>query len=146
MIRVFIGFDEVETVAFHVLSHSIHTRASRPVSIMPIITNQLKSFYEREWDEKQTNAFSFTRFLVPYLCDYEGYAIWMDCDMLCLDDIASLWQLASKNYAVKVVRHTHKPEEKEKYLGRKQSKYRRKNWSSVMLFNCGHIHCKKDDG
>jgi len=136
MIRVFIGFDPRETVAFHVLSQSIHARASEPVSITPIMLSQLKDLMTRERNPLQSTDFSFSRFLTPYLCDYEGWAVFMDCDMLVLKDMAELWALRDDDYAVQVVKHNHVPEEDTKFLGAPQTQYEKKNLSSVMLFNC----------
>ena len=135
MIRVFIGFDSVETVAFHVLAHSIHVRASEPVSVAPLMLSQLSDVMTRERHELQSTDFSFSRFLAPYLCDFQGWSLFMDCDMLVLDDIAKLWVLRDDAYAVQVVKHHHVPKEDTKFLGQAQSKYEKKNWSSVMLFN-----------
>jgi hypothetical protein len=135
MIKVFIGYDSRETVAFGVLQHSIHARASQPVSVTPLMLWQLKEIFWRERHPLQSTDFSFTRFLTPYLCDYEGWALFMDCDMLMLDDIANLWKLRDERYAVQVVKHTHVPKETTKFLNEPQSKYEKKNWSSVMLFN-----------
>ena len=136
MIRVFIGFDPRETVAFHVLSQSIHARASEPVSITPIMLSQLKDLMTRERNPLQSTDFSFSRFLTPYLCGYEGWAVFMDCDMLVLKDMAERWALRDDEYAVQVVKHNHVPEEDTKFLGAPQTQYEKKNWSSVMLFNC----------
>lgn len=72
------------------------------------------------------------------MCGYEGFAIWMDCDMLCRSDIAELWDLRDGQHAVKVVKHDYTPRNEKKYLGNVQHKYEKKNWSSVMLFNCEH--------
>ncbi len=135
MIHVFIGFDRPETVAFHVLAHSIHARASEPVSVTPLMLSQLSGVLTRERHPLQSTDFSFSRFLVPHLCDYQGWALFMDCDMLVLDDMAELWKLRDDNYAVQVVKHDHVPKEETKFLGQPQSKYEKKNWSSVMLFN-----------
>ena len=135
MIRVFIGFDTVETVSYHVLSHSIQARCSEPVSITPLMLTQLSSLMTRERHNLQSTEFSFSRFLVPHLCDYQGWALFMDCDMLVLDDMADLWKLRDDNFAVQVVKHDHVPKETTKFLGQPQSKYEKKNWSSVMLFN-----------
>lgn len=134
-IRMFIGFDEAETVAWHVFNHSIQKRSSRPIAVSPIMLSQLPEL-KREKHHLQSNAFSFSRWLVPYLCGYEGWAIWADCDMLCLDDITKLWDERDDNYAVMCVKHEHNPVESQKYLGNIQTKYEKKNWSSVMLFNC----------
>lgn len=135
MINVFIGFDSKETVAFHVFAHSIMARASKPVSITPICLSHLKEVYCRPAHELQSTEFSFSRFLVPYLSDYDGWSIFMDCDMLMLDDIVKLWDLKDDRYAVQVVKHTHYPKEPTKFLGQTQTRYEKKNWSSVMLFN-----------
>jgi len=143
MIKIFIGFDQVESVAYHTLCHSILSRASEPVEFIPIKRSMLKGIHDRSIDEKQSNEFSFTRFLVPYLCDYKGFAIFMDCDMLVLDDIAKLWNMQDWTKVVQVAKHEYEPKDDVKYLGAKQYPYPRKNWSSVMLFNCSHHHCKR---
>lgn len=140
MIRVFIGFDPREEVAFHVLSRSIHARASEPVAIIPVALSQLKKVMTRERNPLQSTDFSFSRFLTPYLSDFEGWSIFMDCDMVVLDDIANLWKLRDDKYAVQVVKHNHTPKEDIKFLNAPQSKYEKKNWSSVMLFN--NAKCK----
>ena len=136
MIRVFIGYDAREAVAFSVLAHSIHARASEPVAIAPVRLSELKAIYRRERNPLQSSDFSFSRFLTPYLCGFQGWAIFMDCDMLVMDDIARLWALRDERYAVQVVKHVHVPRENVKFLGEKQTKYEKKNWSSVMLMNC----------
>jgi lipopolysaccharide biosynthesis glycosyltransferase len=136
MIRIFIGYDQREAAAFSVLSHSIHRRATQPVAIAPVMLEQLKGVYRRERNPLQSTDFSFSRFLTPWLCGYEGWAVFMDCDQLVLDDVAKLWALRDERYAVQVVKHHHVPKEEVKFLGEKQSKYEKKNWSSVMLMNC----------
>lgn len=142
-IPIYIGFDQVESVAWHTLTHSILSRSSVPVSFHPVKRSLLKKFHNRPIDPKQSNEFSFTRFLVPYLNDYKGYAIFMDCDMLVLDDIAKLWELRDPTKAVQVVKHDYTPKDHIKYLGTVQYPYPRKNWSSVMLFNCQHMDCRR---
>lgn len=135
MINVFIGYDPREAVAFSVLAHSIHARASEPVAIAPLRLSQLKSVLTRERHPLQSTDFSFSRFLTPYLSNYTGWSVFMDCDMLMLDDIAGLFRLRDERHAVMVVKHDHVPRETVKFLGEPQSKYEKKNWSSVMLFN-----------
>ena len=135
MINIFIGYDPREAVAFGVLAHSIHARSSQPVSIAPLMLSQLKHIYARERHPLQSTDFSFTRFLVPYLSGHTGWSLFMDCDMLVLDDIAKLWALRDERYAVQVVKHNHVPKEDTKFLGATQTKYEKKNWSSVILFN-----------
>lgn len=135
-IRIFIGYDPRETVAFSVLAHSINARASKPVSIVPIMLSQLGEVFHRERDPLQSTDFSFSRFLTPYLAGYQGWALFMDCDMIMLEDVARLWELRDDRYAVMCVQHNHVPKEETKFLDQPQSKYAYKNWSSVMLFNC----------
>src|SRR5258706_5807832 len=135
MIRVFIGYDPREAAAFSVLAYSIHARSSQPVSIVPLILSELKGIMTRERHPLQSTDFSFSRFLTPYLSDYNGWSVFMDCDMLVLDDIARLYALRDERYAVMVVKHDHKPKENKKFLDQPQTPYGKKNWSSVMLFN-----------
>jgi lipopolysaccharide biosynthesis glycosyltransferase len=135
MIRVFLGFDPRETVAFHVASQSIHQHSSRPVSVTPLMLSQLECIFTRPRDPKQSTDFSFTRFLVPYLCDYAGWAVFADSDILVRDDLARLWELRDDRYAVQVVKHQHVPTGRRKFLGHEQTVYEKKNWSSLMLMN-----------
>ncbi|MBM3358609.1 MAG: glycosyltransferase [Betaproteobacteria bacterium] len=135
MINVFIGYDPREAIAFSVLSYSIQARASQLVAITPLMLPQLQGVLTRERHPLQSSDFAFSRFLTPYLSGYSGWSIFMDCDMLVLDDIASLWKLRDDRYAVMVVKHDHVPREATKFLGEPQTKYEKKNWSSVMLFN-----------
>ena len=135
MIRIFIGFDERETVAWHVLCHSILARATQPVSFVPLNLKNLGPLMWRERNPLQSTDFSFSRFLTPYLSGYEGWSVFMDCDMLVLDDIAKLWALRDERHAVMCVKHEHVPLETTKFLDKPQTAYGKKNWSSVMLFN-----------
>ena len=98
-VRVFIGYDPREAEAFDVLAYSIQARASAPVTIYPLKLSELGDLMWRERHELQSTDFSFSRFLVPHLCGFEGWAIFMDCDMLVLDDIADLW-FAERNRMV----------------------------------------------
>jgi len=134
-LKVFIGFDQVEAVAYHTLVQSIIEHASVPVSITPVKQSLLPMF-TRERDVKQSNEFSFTRFLVPYLCNYKGTALFIDCDQMFRTDIKELFDLADSSKAVQVVKHEYTPATLTKFLGSIQYKYPKKNWSSVMLFNC----------
>lgn len=137
MIRVFIGCDDVEMLAYHVLADSIMRHSSVPVSITPIRLSNLEGIYTRTRDDRQSNDFSFARFLVPYLCNYEGNAIFMDCDMLMRADIAELAKYFDVNrFNVACVQHDYTPSSSVKYLGNVQYHYPRKNWSSLMLFQC----------
>jgi lipopolysaccharide biosynthesis glycosyltransferase len=135
MINVFIGYDPREAVAYSVLAHSIHARASVPVAIAPLMLSELKDVLTRTRHPLQSTDFSFSRFLTPFLSDYAGWSIFMDCDMLVREDIARLYALRDERYAVMVVKHVHVPKEEKKFLDQPQTPYQKKNWSSVMLFN-----------
>lgn len=140
MIRVFIGYDSAERVAASVLAHSINVRATRPVAISPVMLSQLGGLFDRPRNSLQSTEFSFSRFLVPRLAGFEGWALFMDCDMLMRVDLTELWKLRDERYAVQVVKHEHVPLEEVKFLGHTQTKYQKKNWSSVMLMNCAKCH------
>lgn len=133
MVKVFIGYDPNEPVAYHTLVQSIIDTSSVPVSITPLYLSHL-GFWDRPRDSRQSNEFSFTRFLVPYLCNFAGTAIYMDCDMLVRSDIAKLANLDDSK-AVHVVKHDYTPKDEYKYLGQKQYSYPRKNWSSFVVWN-----------
>lgn len=135
MIQIFIGYDPREAAAFSVLAHSIHVRSSQPISIAPLMLSQLRSILTRPRDPKQSTDFSFSRFLTPYLSEYRGWSIFMDSDMLMLDDVTKLFELRDERYAVMVVKHEHVPKETIKFLNEPQTPYPKKNWSSLMLFN-----------
>lgn len=136
MIRVFVGYDRRIGLTYDVFAHSVMRRSSQPVSFTPLNIQYLGQHLVREIDPLQSTEFSFSRFLTPFLCDYEGWAFFFDNDMLMLDDIARLWAMRDERYAVQVVKHSHQPHESTKFLGEAQTKYEKKNWSSVMLFNC----------
>lgn len=145
LLKIFIGYDPVENIAWHTMAHSILARSSIPIAIIPVNIANLKSVYKRERDPKQSNEFSFSRFLVPYLSDYEGFALFFDCDMLMRTDIANIFDEIKEQpgKAVYVVKHDYEPRDDIKYLNTVQYKYPRKNWSSVMLWNCAHPANKK---
>jgi len=141
-IPIFIGVDPRERAATNVLIDSLVQNSSVPLAITPMLTPQLErqGVYWRQRDPKQSTAFSFTRFLVPHLMGYRGWALFMDCDMLARADIAELWALRDEQFAVQCVQHVHEPGEIVKFLGEVQSAYPKKNWSSLMLLNCSR--CK----
>lgn len=140
MIQIFIGYDPREAVAFNVLTHSIHARASVPVTVAPLMLSELKGVFHRERHPLQSTEFSFSRFIVPHLSNYSGWSLFCDCDMLMLDDVKKLWDLRDERFAVQVVKHEHKPAEGTKFLDQPQRPYEKKNWSSVILFN--NARCK----
>ncbi|MGH7745109.1 MAG: glycosyltransferase [Candidatus Dormibacteria bacterium] len=140
-VRLFVGYDKREALAYHVFCQSVLEKASVPVAFYPVHRGILSSDYQRDG----TNAFTFSRYLVPLLCDLRGWALFADGDMVCQRDIAELWDLKDENIfnkAVSVVKHDYKTQHRRKYIGslmESQNKdYPRKNWSSVMLWNCSH--------
>ena len=137
MLQVFIGYDPREAVAYDTLVHSIHRRTSRPVEIKPLVQKDLRAagLYTRERGPTESTEFSLTRFLVPALSEYRGWSIYMDCDMLCRTDIAELAAHMDKSKALVVRQHDYEPRSGPKKENQVQTKYQRKNWSSLMLFN-----------
>lgn len=138
-LRIFIGYDERESAAYHVLAHSILTRSSIPVSLSPLVQPTLRQsrLYWREPNPMESTAFSFTRFLVPALCDYKGVAVFCDSDMLFRVDVAELygWIASDNDKAVLVCKHDYEPKDSGKFFGNVQTKYAKKNWSSFMVFS-----------
>ncbi len=136
MINVYIGYDPREAIAYHVCSNSLIRHSSLPLSITPLALNNLPSYSEAHTDG--SNQFIYSRFLVPDLMNYEGWAIFMDGDMLVRADIAELWLLRDDSKAVMCVQHDYKTKSRNKYFGADNADYPRKNWSSVVLWNCAH--------
>jgi lipopolysaccharide biosynthesis glycosyltransferase len=136
MIKIFIGYDSREAIAYHVCSNSIIRHSSNPVSITPLALNNLPLY--REMHSDGSNQFIYSRFLVPHLMGYEGWALFIDGDMILRSDITELWDLRDDSKAVMCVHHDYKTKAEQKYLGAKNQNYPRKNWSSVVLWNCSH--------
>ena len=134
LIPIFIGYDPREATVFHVCANSIIRNSSSPVSIVPVALNLFKDYSETHTDG--SNHFIYTRFLVPYLMHWCGHAIFIDGDMVVRSDITELWNLRNSMFDVQVVKHDYKTKMPVKYLGAKNEDYPRKNWSSVILWNC----------
>lgn len=138
-LKVFIGWDSREPASFAVCAHSILTRATRPVSIVPLFQPALRAagLYTRERNPLETTEFSFSRFLVPALCGFAGTAVFMDCDFLVRADVSELftYPASSPDRAVFVCQHDYVPKASVKFLGQPQTAYPRKNWSSLIVFN-----------
>ena len=139
-IPVFVGYDPREAIAYHTCVNSIIRNSSQPVAIVPVALNLFKEYSETHTDG--SNHFIYTRFLVPYLMDYQGWAIFIDGDMIVRGDIAELWDLKQYTKDVMVVKHDYKTRMTEKYLGSPNEDYPRKNWSSVILWNCNALRNK----
>ncbi len=153
-ISIYIGWDAREPIAYDVCKHSILSRTKQDVEVRPLKHRELRKsgVFLRPWlvesdtgnwrdliDNKPfSTEFSHTRFLVPYLMNYKGWALFMDSDMIFQSDIKKLFDQVDDKYAVMVVKHEHKPKQAMKMDGREQYQYHRKNWSSFIMFNCGH--------
>lgn len=152
-LRVFIGFDPRERDAYLVAEHSLRKHASIPVDVQPLVLEQLrwKRLYRRPteiregrlWDQisgaPMATEFALSRFLVPHLALYDGWALFCDCDFLFRADVAELLGLADQRMAVHVVKHPFLDLSSDSKMdGQIQMAYPRKNWSSFMLWNCGH--------
>ena len=136
IISIVVGYDKRESVAYHVFTQSVLEKSSAPISFIPLSVNTLKIYKETHADG--SNEFIYSRFLTPFLMNFSGWAIFADGDMVCNSDIAELWALRDENKAVQVVKHNYKTKKTVKYLGNKNEDYPRKNWSSLILWNCGH--------
>lgn len=136
-IRIFVGYDPREAVAYHVCCQSIISSASRPVTIQPLALHLFAEEYSEAHGDG-SNSFIYSRFLVPWLCLFRGHAIFIDGDMIVRDDIAELWDMRRHNVGVQVVKHDYKTKFPIKYTGAVNEDYPRKNWSSVVLYNCGY--------
>lgn len=151
-LRVFIGYDSRERAAYDVCVQSLLDHASIPLAIEPLDERRLRhaGIYRREWTYEDgqyldardgkpfSTEFSFCRFVVPALCQWRGVALFCDCDFLWRSDVADLLDLYDPGFAVQVIKHDHRPEETVKMEGQAQTRYLRKNWSSLIIWNCEH--------
>ena len=139
-LRVYVGWDRREEIAYDVCRHSLIARASVPMDVRPLQLDDLRArgLYTRSDDPLASTEFTYSRFLVPHIAGYAGWALFCDCDFLWLADIADLVALADDRYALMCVHHDHRPNEPTKMDGAAQTRYPRKNWSSLVLYNCGH--------
>ena len=116
-LKIFIGYDKREAVAYHTCVQSILDNTNVPVSITPLNLKMFKNYKENHSDG--SNDFIYTRFLIPYLSNFNGISLFIDGDMIVNDDLSKLISLFDKNYAVQVVKHNYKTKFKTKYLGNK---------------------------
>ena len=136
LIRLVVGFDQREAVAYHVFVQSVIEKSSKPISFFHLSSNAISFYNEIHTD--RSNAFTYSRFLTPCLMSFEGWAIYLDGDMVCQEDISLLWSLRDSSKAVQVVKHDYKTKSNNKYLNNINIDYPKKNWSSVIIWNCGH--------
>ena len=135
-VKIYIGFDQREAIAYHTFVQSLIDHASIPLDITPLAVKTLKGYEEKH--EDKSNDFVYSRFLTPFLNDFKGWAIFVDGDMICQEDIKELLDLRDASKALQVVKHEYKTKSNQKYLGNINQDYPRKNWSSVILWNCAH--------
>ena len=137
--KIYVGYDTREDIAYQVCEHSIYSH-SDSAEVIPLNQNTLRQdkWYWRGEDKLASTEFTFTRFLVPALANYKGWALFCDSDIVFLKDIKELFDQADDKYAVMCVQHDYTPKPGIKMDGQKQTLYPRKNWSSMVLWNCGH--------
>ena len=135
-ITIVVGFDQREAIAYHTFCQSILETSTIPIQFIPLAINSLYFYNENHNDG--SNNFIYSRFLTPYICDFKGFAVYADGDMICNADISELAGLFDTSKAVQLVKHDYKTKRSIKYFGNENKNYPRKNWSSVVIFNCQH--------
>lgn len=144
-LNIYVGYDSKEDIAYRVCKYSILKRSRSPIKITSLKLYELvaKNLYKRDIDPLASTEFTYSRFLVPALNNYNGWAIFCDCDFIFFEDISNILVDIDQSKAVYCVQHDYAPKEKHKMDGQKQTIYPRKNWSSFILFNCSHPSNKK---
>lgn len=139
-LKIFVGWDSREDIAYQVARKSILDHATVPVEIIPLKQKELRkhNMYWREVDKLAATEFTYTRYLIPELCNFDGWALFIDCDFVFECDVKEIFDQASDQYAIMCAQHDYTPKEETKMDGQKQTIYPRKNWSSMMLINCSH--------
>ena len=141
----FIGYDSKEDIAYRVCKYSLQKRSSVKLNIYSLKIEELiaKKLYFRSVDPLASTQFTYSRFLVPALMSFKGWAIFCDCDFIFLEDISKILVSLDPSKAIYCVQHDYTPKEKHKMDGQKQTLYPRKNWSSFIVYNCDHPSNKK---
>ena len=136
----FIGYDSKEDIAYRVCKQSLLNNSSIPITVFSLKLYELvsKKIYYRSIDPLASTEFTYSRFLVPSLMSFKGWAVFCDCDFVFLNDVAKLFKNLSEDKAIYCVQHDYTPKEKHKMDGQKQTIYPRKNWSSFIVYNCSH--------
>ncbi len=137
MLRIFIGWDSRFPEPADVLAYSLVKHSSIPLQIHYLKLDELKM--SRQHDPLASTEFTYSRFLVPHLCNFRGTALFLDNDMLCLGDVSEIAALDMQPNALRVVQHDYQPTNAIKMYGCPQTSYPRKNWSSMMLMNCSKL-------
>ncbi|MCB1398101.1 MAG: glycosyltransferase [Rhodobacter sp.] len=138
-LKIYVGYDSREDIAWQVARHSLLRHATRPVEVHPLKQPALRELglYTRGADSA-TTEFSLTRFLTPYLAAFDDWSVFMDCDFLVTRDITEILDLLDPAKALYCVQHDYTPANMIKMDGKQQTVYPRKNWSSFMVFNGAH--------
>jgi len=155
---IVLGWDSREKAAYEVCKHSIEKHTTSPHRIIPLYHKELRrqGYFQRPWEIESltgnfrdlmdgrpfSTEFSHTRFLTPLLMKYKGWALFADCDMIFRCNIKEIFECTNDQFAVMCVKHRQKITKSEKMDGSPQLDYYRKNWSSFVLWNCGH-HANK---
>jgi lipopolysaccharide biosynthesis glycosyltransferase len=158
-LTVFIGWDDREKTAYEVCKFSLNKRTRADVKVIPLYHKELRKqgYFQRPWltnayDGNRTDLidgkgfsteFSHTRFLIPELMKFKGWALFLDCDMIFKCDIKEIFSHIDESKAVMCVKHRQNVKTGVKMDGSIQQNYSRKNWSSFMLINCGHPSNRK---
>jgi lipopolysaccharide biosynthesis glycosyltransferase len=154
-ISFWIGYDSREVDGWVVTAHSLRTKTNTPYPINVLSLEGARQrgfnreFVRRDgklWDEisnaPMSTEFAISRFMLPFL-QKDGWAVFMDCDMLVMRDIDLLVNELDEKYALMCVKHDYTPRKEIKMDNQIQTKYSRKNWSSVMAMNLDHPSNKK---
>lgn len=140
MLKIYVGYDTREDIAFQVCRYSLERHASAEIAVHPLKQTTLRELglYARPIDAKATTEFSLTRFLTPYLAAHDGWSIFVDCDFVFTVDVNEILNEVDPAKAVYAVQHEYVPKNAVKMDGKAQTLYPRKNWSSFMMFNGAH--------
>ena len=143
--KIYIGYDSKISIASKVCEHSLrHHSEDLDIELLKLTKLKKKKLYWRPY-KNQSTEFTYSRFLIPYLQNYKGWALYCDNDFLFLKDVKELMSLQNNSKAILCVKHEYKPKEKTKMGNKKQINFSKKNWSSLMLINCGHPSMKNLD-
>jgi lipopolysaccharide biosynthesis glycosyltransferase len=144
-LNFFIGYDSKEDIAYRVCKYSLQKNTSIKLNINSLKIEELiaKKLYHRGIDPLASTQFTYTRFLIPILMGFKGWAIFCDCDFIFFKDPASILKDLDEKKAIYCVQHDYTPKESHKMDGQQQTIYPRKNWSSFVIFNCNHPSNKK---
>ncbi|MDF1875747.1 hypothetical protein JHD48_08365 [Sulfurimonas sp. SAG-AH-194-I05] len=134
-IKIFMGFDRPNRIPAYALTDSLLENSSIPIELIYLHRGTIEKIFTRPKGEYDSTEFSISRFLVPYLSNYEGWSLFIDNDMLVEGDVAELLELMTGDFTVKCAKHNQVVEGSTKFLGERQTSYNMKNWTSVMMFN-----------